>query len=151
MKRSAKPAKIIEDINEATADNLPQILENMRVLGFGLIRNWKKVRAAPFVPNDDNSSEDESSSAVAQFKSVFSEGNDPKPEQAYFHEASGWNTAKTAKAPPSELVFEGVHINSRDYEFTTRISKLEPSDTSGRETRKIMAPKSKALGAYNER
>jgi hypothetical protein len=42
MKRNAKPRKIVEDINEATADNLPQILENMRVLGFGLIRNWKK-------------------------------------------------------------------------------------------------------------
>ena len=141
----------MEDINEATADNLPQILENMRVLGFGLIRNWKRVRAAPFVPNDESDSENEPSSADPPFKSVFSEGNDPTSAQAYYHESTGWNNSKTAKAPPSELVFEGVHINSRDYEFTTRISKLEPSDTSGRETRKIMAPKSKALGAYNER
>jgi hypothetical protein len=31
------------------------------------------------------------------------------------------------------------------------MSKLDPSDKSGRETRKIMAPKSKALAAYNEK
>ncbi len=141
----------MEDITEATTGNLPQILENMRVSGFGLIRNWKKVRAAPFVPNDDTGSEDESSSAGPPFKSVFSEGNDPNPEQAYYHESSGWNNAKAQRAPPSEVVFEGVHINSRDYEFKTRISKADPTDTSGRETRKIMAPKSKALAAYNEK
>jgi hypothetical protein len=151
MKRNAKPAKIKADIKEATADNLPQILENMRVLGFGVIRNWKKVRAAPFVPNDDTGSEDESSSVDSHFKSVFSEGNDPTPDQAYYHESTGWNNSKTARAPPFEVIFEGVHINSRDYEFTTRISKLDPSDTSHRETRKIMAPKSKALAAYNEK
>jgi hypothetical protein len=148
MHRNAKPTKILEDINEATADNLPQILENMRVSGFGLIRNFKKIRTSPVVPNDDTSSEDETSSACPRFKSVFSEGN---AEQAYYHESSGWNTAKTARAPPSEVIFQGVQINSRDYELKTRMSKLDPSDTSGRETHKIVAPKSKALAAYNDR
>ena len=43
IKRNAKPKRIAEEIEESTADNLPQILANMRTIGFGIIRNYKKV------------------------------------------------------------------------------------------------------------
>jgi hypothetical protein len=151
MKRQATATKIQDDINEATADNLPQILENMRALGFGLIRNYKKIAISPGVPIDDSSSDEDQSLSEPRFKSVFSEGNEPDMEQAYYHETSGWNATKSSKAPSHDVIFEGVQINSRDYEFKTRISRVDRDDTSGRETRKIMAPKSKALAAYNEK
>jgi hypothetical protein len=48
-------------------------------------------------------------------------------------------------------LFEGVVINSKDYEFKTKMSKVETNDTSGRQPRQAMASKSKALDAYNEK
>jgi hypothetical protein len=62
MRRQASDQKIQDDISEATADNLPQVLENMRVLGFGLLRNYNYTR----VVNDDSSEEDDTSSAAPQ-------------------------------------------------------------------------------------
>ena len=142
MRRQASDQKIQDDISEATADNLPQVLENMRVLGFGLLRNYNYTR----VVNDDSSEEDGTSSAAPQYKSVFSEGNEPTPEQAYYHESG-----LQSKKPPHQVIFEGVKINSRDYEFQTIMSRVDPNATSGRETRKVMATKSKALATYNEK
>ena len=137
MRRQASDEKIQNDIYEATADNLPQVLENMRVLGFGLIRNYKKIDFSPRVANDDSSEEDGTSSAAPRYKSVFSEGNEPTPTQAYYHESG-----LQSKKPPHQVIFEGVKINSRDYEFQTIMSRVDPNDTSGRETRKVMGTKS---------
>ncbi len=146
MRRQASDQRIQDEIYEATADNLPQVLENIRVLGFGLGRNYKKIAISSRVANDDSSEEDGTSSAAPRYKSVFLEGNEPTPAQAYFHE-SGLQTKK----PPHQVIFEGVKINSRDYEFQTIMSRVDPDDTSGRETRKVIATKSKALSAYNEK
>ncbi len=82
MRRQASDEKIQNDIYEATADNLPQVLENMRVLGFGVIKNYKKIAFSPRVAHDDSSEEDGTSSAAPRHKSVFSEGNEPTPAQA---------------------------------------------------------------------
>ncbi len=97
MRRQASDQKIQDEINEATADNLPQVLENMRHLGFGLVRNFKKIAIAPGVPLDDSSVEESKSSAAPRYKSVFSKGNEPTFDQAYYHETSQKN--KSAFAP----------------------------------------------------
>ncbi len=43
IRRNAKPQRIAEEIGESTAENLPQVLANLRVSGFGIIRNYKKI------------------------------------------------------------------------------------------------------------
>jgi hypothetical protein len=43
MRRQATTERITNEIIESTADNLPQILANMRVTGFGVIKNYKKL------------------------------------------------------------------------------------------------------------
>ncbi len=40
IKRNTQEKRINEEIAEATAENLTQILKNMRSCGFGIIRNW---------------------------------------------------------------------------------------------------------------
>jgi hypothetical protein len=151
MKRNAKVERINEEIAEATAENLPKILEFMRVSGFGIIRNFKKLIHRTALPMDVDSSDDEESASAPRYTSVFKEGNEPDATQAEFAHTPGWNVNGSAKTPKHDLLFEGVIINSKDYEFKTRMSRPEPHDVSGRQPRQSMTPKTKALDAYNER
>ncbi len=151
MRRQATKERIKNEILESTADNLPQILANMRVTGFGVIKNFKKLAMKSAFDMDDSSSHENESSSEPRRKCVFAEGNLPDSAQAYYHETAGWNTTGTAKPPKHDILFEGVTINSRDYDFKTRMSKLESDDKSGRVARHVMAAKSKALAAYNEK
>jgi hypothetical protein len=151
MKRQATKERIYNEISESTADNLPQILANMRVTGFGVVKNYKKLKISSTFGMDDSSSDERESSSEPKHKCVFAVENMPDAAQAYYHETAGWNTSGTAKTPKHDILFEGVTINSRDYEFKTRMSKLESTDKSGRVPRHAMAAKSKALAAYNEK
>jgi hypothetical protein len=63
----------------------------------------------------------------------------------------GWNANGSAKTPQHDLLFEGVVINSKDYDFKTSMSRPEQHDASERQRRQAMGQKSKALEAYNEK
>ncbi len=84
MNRNAKVEGINKKIAESTADNLPKILENMRVTGFGVIRNFKKITRQTSLAMDVDSSGDEESASTARIQSVFQEGNEPDATQANF-------------------------------------------------------------------
>jgi hypothetical protein len=144
MKRNAKVEGINKEIAEATAENLPKILENMRVTGFGVIRNYKKITRPTSLAMDVDSSGDEEGASTAPFQSVFQEDNEPDATQANYPHTPGWNAYGSGKTPKHAPIFEGVGINSKDYE-------LAPNDTSERQPRQTMAPKTAALDAYNEK
>jgi hypothetical protein len=139
MRRQAASERIANEIIESTAGNLLQILANMRVTGFGVIKNYKKLANRNAFDMDGSSSDENQSSSEARHKCVFAEGNLPDVGQAYYHETAGWNTTGTAKTPKHDILFEGVSINSRDYDFKTRMSKLESDELSGRVPRQAMA------------
>jgi hypothetical protein len=151
MKRNATPDRIMTEIMESTADNLPQILANMRVAGFGVVKNYKKMAKSNAFNLEYDNCDDNESSSEPSYTSVFADENLPDPQQAYYHVTPGWNANGTSNSPKHEYLFEGVGINSRDYEFKTRISKVKQDDRSGRIPRQAMAPKTKALAAYNEK
>jgi hypothetical protein len=151
MKRQATVERIRAEIQESSSDNLPQILANMRVTGFGVIKNYKKLANRNAFDQDDGSSDDNESSSEPRHRCVFAEENMPDAEQAQYHETPGWNPTGTAKTPKHEYLFEGVTINSRDYEFRTRMSKVESTDRSGRVPRQAMSQKTQAFTAYNEK
>jgi hypothetical protein len=151
IKRNTKETRINEEILEATADNLPQILRNMRVGGFGIIRNYKKLQRVSKLPFNFESSDDEEGASKPRTTSVFQEGNEPNATQAEFPQRPGWNQNGSGKTPKHDLLFEGVVINSKDWEFKTRMSRPEANDMSGRQPRQSMAQKSQALAYYNEK
>ena len=151
MRRNAKPERITEEIAESTAENLPQVLANMRVTGFGIIRNFKKITHRTALPMHLDSSDDENENGTPHVTSVFQECNEPDQAQADFPHTAGWNANGSAKTPKHDILFEGVVINSKDWEFKTKMSKVETNDASGRQPRQAMATKSKALEAYNEK
>ena len=151
INRRAKVEQINEEIADSTAENLPEILAHMRVSGFAIIPNFKKLTQKPKFPMRIGSSDDEEGASTTRITSVFQEGNEPDAAQAEFAHTAGWNANGSAKTPKHDLLFEGVVINSKDYEFKTRISKQEPHDVSGRLPRQAMRQKSKALEAYNEK
>jgi hypothetical protein len=152
MRRNAKASKSNEEIAESTAENLPKILENLRMTGFGIISNYKKLTHLTSFPMDVDSSDDEEGASTPRITSVFQEeGNEPDATQAGFAHTPGWNANGSAKTLKHDLLIEGVVINSKDYEFKTRMSRLEPHDVSGRQSRQSMGQKSKALDAYDEK
>ncbi len=151
MKRQATPDRILTEIMESTADNLPQILANMRVTGFGVVKNYKRMAKKETFDLEHDTSDENQSSSEPSYTSVFEDENVPDLQQAYYHVTPGWNANGTSNSPKHDYLFEGVVINSRDYEFKTRMSKVEPDDRSGRGPRQAMAGKTKALAAYNER
>ena len=149
MKRQAKVERINSEVVEATADNLPKVLENMRSIGFGIIRNMKKcIDPSSYYMEGDSSDEEEGSSAT-RYTSVFQAQNMPDVAQAEFAHTPGGNGNKSTNVPKHDFLFEGVQINSKDYEFATRLSKPDPTDTSGRKPRQAMSQKGKALETYN--
>jgi len=150
IKRNSKPKRIAEEIEESTAENLPQILANMRTIGFGIIRNYKKIRHRTALPMHVESSDDEDGYATPPVTSVFQHGNEPDQAQADFPHTAGWKAHGSAKTPKKDILFEGVVINSKDYEFKTKMSRVETNDVSGRQPRQAMA-KTKALDYYNEK
>jgi hypothetical protein len=151
MKRQATPDRILTEIMESTADNLPQILANMRVTGFGVVKNYKRMAKKDTFDLEYDTSDENQSSSEPSYTSVFADENLPDMQQAYYHVTPGWNANGTSNSPKHEYLFEGVVINSRDYEFKTRMSKVEPDDRSGRGPRQAMAGKTKALAAYNDK
>ncbi len=95
---------------------------------------------------DDTSSDDEEEGvSTARIASVFEEENAPDATQAQFAHTSGWNGSKAAKNPKRELLFAGVVINSKDYEFKTRMSRPEADDAFGRAPRQAMGQKARYL------
>jgi hypothetical protein len=151
IKRNTREQRINEEIAEATAENLTQILKNMRSCGFGIIRNWKKLRRVTKLPLNYESSDEEESASKPRTTSVFQDGNEPNATQAEFPHTPGWNLNGSAKTPKHDLLFEGVIINSKDWEFKTRMSRPETHDMSGRQPRMSMGNKSQALTHYNEK
>ncbi len=145
MKRNAKVEGINKEIAESTADNLPKILENMRVTGFWVTRNFKKITRQTSLAMDVDSSGDEEGASMARIQSVFQEGNEPDATQANFPHTPGWNANGSAKTPKHDLLFEGVSIDSRDYEFKTRMSRPNQHDSSGRQPRRAMGQKPRPL------
>jgi hypothetical protein len=99
MKRQATAERIRTEIQESSSDNLPQILANMRVTGFGVIKNYKKLANRNAFDQDDGSSDDNQSSSEPRHRCVFAEENMPDAEQAHYHEKPGWNQTGTAKTP----------------------------------------------------
>ena len=101
---------------ESTAENLPQILKNMRVSGFGIIRNFKKLTHRTKLPLHINSSDDEECASTPRTTSVFQAENEPDATQAAYPHTPGWNLNGSAKTPKHDVLFEGVVINSKDWE-----------------------------------
>ncbi len=71
MKRQATAERIRAEIQESSTDNLPQILANMRVTGFGVIKNYKKLANRNAFDQDDGSSDDNQSSSEPRHRCVF--------------------------------------------------------------------------------
>jgi hypothetical protein len=94
----------------------------MRVSGFGIIRNYKKLTRRTKLPLIVESSDDEECASTPRTTSVFQDGNEPDATQAEFPQTPGWNLNGSAKTPKHDLLFEGVIINSKDWEFKTRMS-----------------------------
>jgi hypothetical protein len=151
MKRNAKFEGVKAEVAQSTADNLPKILENMRVTGFGVIRNFKRVTRQTSLHMESDSSDDDEGASTERYQSVFQACNEPDAAQANYPHTPGWNASGSGKTPKHGPVFEGVSINSKDYEFRTRMSRPEVYDRSDRQPRQTMAPKSAALDAYNEK
>jgi hypothetical protein len=70
--RNCTPNKIYEDILEATAENMAQVFENLRKLGYAVIRDFNQLRD----PNQPNT------------YSLFQEKNTPTLAQAQFYKNS---------------------------------------------------------------
>jgi hypothetical protein len=93
--RNSKPERIHEDTEEATANNLGEVLQKMEKLGYAIIKDYTAVC-------DDKKTMD------AKTYCIFGEGNAPTPEQTLFHETP----PAIGKGPPlMQTIFEGVIIN----------------------------------------
>jgi hypothetical protein len=127
----------------------------LRVLGFAIIRNFKKVQNDNLNALYDSGSDDNASSSVPIVKAVFSEGNAPSAEQAAFYNTPGWSTTGTSNKPKSEPIFEGVTITSNSYAVgpakVKQSNHTEPCPRTGRLPRQAMKANSKALQVYNEK
>jgi hypothetical protein len=88
VRRNASEKRINEDIMESTAENLPQILKNMRVSGFGIIRNFKKLTHRTKLPLHVNSSDDEECASTPRTTSVFVRHQTP-PASGHGSKSSG--------------------------------------------------------------
>jgi hypothetical protein len=125
MKRNAKFEGVKAEVAQSTADNLPKILENMRVTGFGVIRNFKRVTRQTSLHMESDSSDDDEGASTERYQSVFQACNEPDAAQANYPHTPGWNASGSGKTPKHVPIFEGVSINSKDYEFRTRMSRPE--------------------------
>jgi hypothetical protein len=77
LRRNATPQRIETEISEATVPSLAMVPETLRVLGFAIIHNYKKVTSDDVNTLYDSGSEENASAAAPRLKAVFSEGNVP--------------------------------------------------------------------------
>ncbi len=125
------------------------------MLGFAIIRNYKKASSDDVNALYDSGSEENASAAAPRLKAVFSEGNAPTPEQAAFYDTPGWNESQNSHKPKSEPIFEGVTITSQSYAFgpgkLKQADHTKPCPRTGRLPRQAMKANSLALKMYNDK
>ena len=155
VRRNCTSTRIEKEIAEATVPSLAMVPETLRVLGFAIIRNFKKVSSDDVNALYDSGSDENASASGPRLKSCFSEGNDPSPEQAAFYDTPGWSTSGKGHKPKSEPIFEGVTISSKNYNFgpgkLKQSNHTEPCPRTGRLPRQTLKANSKALQVYNEK
>ncbi len=79
----------------------------LRVLGFAIIRNFKKVQNDDVNALYDSGSDDNASASVPIVKAVFLERNAPSAEQAAFDNTPGWSAASNSKKLRANLYLKG--------------------------------------------
>jgi hypothetical protein len=155
VSRHSTSKRIETDIAAATVPSMSMVPATLRVLGFAIIRNFKKVQNDNLNALYDSGSDDNASGSVPIVKAVFSEGNGPSAEQAAFYNTPGWSTTGTSNKPKSEPIFEGVTITSNSYAVgpakVKQSNHTEPCPRTGRLPRQAMKANSKALQVYNEK
>ena len=91
--RNCTPNKIYEDILEATAENMPEVFENLRKLGYAIIKDFNQLRDPHQLTT----------------YSLFQEKNAPTLAQAQFYKTA--SQASGGTKPAMETIFEGVKVN----------------------------------------
>jgi hypothetical protein len=128
VRRNCTSTRIEKEIAEATVPSLAMVPETLRVLGFAIIRNFKKVSSDDVNALYDSGSDENASASGPRLKSCFSEGNDPSPEQAAFYDTPGWSTSGKGHKPKSEPIFEGAchHLFQKLQLWTRKIEAIQP-------------------------
>ena len=91
--RNCTPDRLYEDILEATAQNMIEVFQKVRKLGYAVIKDFNQLR-------DLN---------MLNTYSLFQEKNVPTLAQANFYKTA--NQASGATKPAMETIFEGVRVN----------------------------------------
>jgi hypothetical protein len=117
MKRNCTPEAIFQQIEEITVDSLPEALEMMKKVGVAVIRDYDSVVGLPSDSSEDFEPDIDEVPARHLRTSIFTEGNAPSEEQATYHERGVVDSkGNKGKPPPIENIFEGVVINSGNWD-----------------------------------
>jgi hypothetical protein len=128
--RNCTPHRIYDDILEATADNMPEVLDKMYKLGFAVIRDYNKLR---------------DSSDMSSTYSMFDPSNAPTLEQANYYKTANQNKGLTK--PPMDAIFEGVMVNQGSMD----VVPVKPSVArEGTDLRSVMTYGTKQYKAYQK-
>ncbi len=128
--RNCTPHRIYEDIVEATADNMTEVLDKMHKLGFAVIRDYNKLC-------DKHN--------LSSTYSMFEPANAPTLEQANYYKNANQTTGLTK--PAMDAIFEGVKVNRGNM----RILPVKPAVArEGTELRAVMTYGTKQYKAYQK-
>ena len=117
MKRNCTPEAIFQQIEEITVDSLPEALEMMKKVGVAVIRDYDSVIGQPSDSSEDFEPDPDEVPTRQLRTSIFTEGNAPSEEQAMYHERGVVDSkGNKGKPPPMENIFEGVVINSGNWD-----------------------------------
>ena len=125
--RNSKPERIYEDIEQATANNLGEVLQKMEKIGYAIIKDYNALC-------------DDTNTIDPKTYKLFREGNAPTVEQAFFHETPP-DIGKAA--PPMTTIFEGVVINHGRIDYKPAKPVSVPTGLQPRSVMKFGTP------AYN--
>ena len=130
--RTSQPDRIHSDIQEATCNNLGEVLDTMQKLGYAIIKDFTNVC-------------DDRNALNPETYNVFTEGNAPTAEQAVFHETP----ADFGKPPPIlQTIFEGVVINNARIDYKLAKPVAAPQ---GKQARSVMKYGTQSYNRYQEK
>jgi hypothetical protein len=114
---------------EATAENIPEVFENLRKLEYAVIKDFNQLRD----PNQLST------------YSLFQDKNAPTLEQAQFYKTA--IQASGGTKPAMETIFEGVKVNQGTMDIVCIKPKIA---RKGTELRSVMTHGTKQYKAYQK-
>ena len=127
--RNCTPDKIYHDMLEATANNMIEVFELLRKLGYAVIMDFNQLRDP-----------DELSTY-----SLFQEKHAPTLAQANFYKAG--NAGSGSTKPPMDTIFEGVMVNQGNMGIDTVVPQTA---LPGTELRSVMTYGTRQYKAYQK-